>query len=375
MNEQFSLINGAKRLVVKVGSSLVTNQGHGLDHQALTRWGAQIAELKRLDREVILVSSGAVAEGMQRLGWARRPSALHELQAAAAVGQMGLVEAYEKCFSAHGLRAAQLLLTHEDLADRKRYLNARTTLRTLLTLNVIPVINENDTVATDEIKFGDNDTLASLVTNLVEADALVILTDQQGLFTADPRMNPEARLVEQGQAGDPALEAMAGGAGSSFARGGMITKILAARRSARSGAHTVIASGHEPDVLLRLAAGERVGTHLRAQTQTLQARKQWLADHLQVRGRLTLDAGAARALRREGKSLLPVGVTAASGDFERGEVVSCLDPEGKEIARGLVNYNAVDARRILKTPSSEIEARLGYVDEPELIHRDNLVLI
>jgi len=375
MNEQFSLINGAKRLVVKVGSSLVTNQGHGLDHQALTRWGAQIAELKRLDREVILVSSGAVAEGMQRLGWARRPSALHELQAAAAVGQMGLVEAYEKCFSAHGLRAAQLLLTHEDLADRKRYLNARTTLRTLLTLNVIPVINENDTVATDEIKFGDNDTLASLVTNLVEADALVILTDQQGLFTADPRMNPEARLVEQGQAGDPALEAMAGGAGSSFARGGMITKILAARRSARSGAHTVIASGHEPDVLLRLAAGERVGTHLRAQTLTLQARKQWLADHLQVRGRLTLDAGAARALRREGKSLLPVGVTAASGDFERGEVVSCLDPEGKEIARGLVNYNAVDARRILKTPSSEIEARLGYVDEPELIHRDNLVLI
>ena len=375
MNEQFSLINGAKRLVVKVGSSLVTNQGHGLDHQALTRWAAQIAELKRLDREVILVSSGAVAEGMQRLGWARRPSALHELQAAAAVGQMGLVEAYEKCFSAHGLRAAQLLLTHEDLADRKRYLNARTTLRTLLTLNVIPVINENDTVATDEIKFGDNDTLASLVTNLVEADALVILTDQQGLFTADPRMNPEARLVEQGQAGDPALEAMAGGAGSSFARGGMITKILAARRSARSGAHTVIASGHEPDVLLRLAAGERVGTHLRAQTLTLQARKQWLADHLQVRGRLTLDAGAARALRREGKSLLPVGVTAASGDFERGEVVSCLDPEGKEIARGLVNYNAVDARRILKTPSSEIEARLGYVDEPELIHRDNLVLI
>lgn len=374
-HDETSLITAARRVVVKVGSSLVTNNGHGLDHQALERWAYQISELKRRQREVILVSSGAVAEGMQRLGWRKRPHALHELQAAAAVGQMGLVEAYEKCFRTHNLRAAQILLTHEDLADRKRYLNARSTLRTLLALDVIPVINENDTVATDEIKFGDNDTLASLVTNLVEADALIILTDQPGLFTADPRQDSSATLVASAQAGDPALERMAGGAGSTFSRGGMLTKILAAKRSARSGAHTVIASGHEHDVLLRLAAGERIGSHLRAQTLTLQARKQWLADHLQVRGRIVLDAGAVQALLREGKSLLPVGVNDVSGEFERGEVVSCIGPDGVEVARGLVNYNASDTRRILRAPTSEIESRLGYVDEPELIHRDNLVLI
>ncbi|MSQ60652.1 MAG: glutamate 5-kinase [Betaproteobacteria bacterium] len=370
-----SLISTARRLVVKVGSSLVTNQGLGLDHAALGRWAAQIAQLKQRQREIILVSSGAVAEGMQRLGWRKRPHALHELQAAAAVGQMGLVEAYENCFRTHNLRAAQLLLTHEDLADRKRYLNARSTLRTLLALNVIPVINENDTVATDEIKFGDNDTLAALVTNLVEADALIILTDKDGLYTADPGHDPSAQFVHNGQAGDPALEKMAGGVGSSFARGGMITKILAAKRAARSGAHTVIASGREPGVLLRLAQGEPIGTHLRADTLTLQARKQWLADHLQVRGRLMLDAGAVRALKQDGKSLLPIGVTELSGEFERGEVVSCLDSQGNELARGLVNYNASDTRRILRTPSTEIEAKLGYVDEPELIHRDNLVLL
>ncbi len=375
MSDQQSLITNAKRLVIKVGSSLVTNQGHGLDHAALARWASQIAELKRRQREVILVSSGAVAEGMQRLGWRKRPQALHDLQAAAAVGQMGLVEAYEKCFRTHNLRAAQVLLTHEDLADRKRYLNARSTLRTLLTLNVIPVINENDTVATDEIKFGDNDTLAALVTNLVEADALVILTDQSGLYTADPRQNPHAQFVHTAQAGDPALENMAGGVGSSFARGGMITKVLAAKRSARSGAHTVIASGHETDVLLRLANGELIGTHLRADTMTLQARKQWLADHLQVRGKLLLDEGAALALKQGGKSLLPIGVHDLAGEFERGEAVSCLDPHGVEIARGLVNYSAAETRKILRSPSIEIEAKLGYVDEPELIHRDNLVLL
>ena len=370
-----SALAQARRLVIKVGSSLVTNQGHGLDHDALSQWAEQITELKRRGRQVLLVSSGAVAEGMQRLGWRKRPSQLHELQAAAAVGQMGLVQAYESCFRDHGLHAAQILLTHEDLADRKRYLNARSTLRTLLELNVIPVINENDTVATDEIKFGDNDTLGALVTNLVEADALVILTDQPGLFTRDPRRYPDAQLVTEAKAGDPGLEKMAGGAGSHIGSGGMITKVRAAKRAAHSGAHTIIASGREPRVLLRLADGEMIGSQLVAETMTLAARKQWLADHLQVRGRLMLDAGAARALTHDGKSLLPIGVVDLAGEFERGEAVSCVDPDGREIARGLVNYNAIETRRILRAPTYEIEARLGYIDEPELIHRDNLVLL
>ena len=370
-----SVVAAAGRLVIKVGSSLVTNEGQGLDHAALARWAAQIAELRRLKKEIVLVSSGAVAEGMQRLGWKRRPRALHELQAAAAVGQMGLVEGYESCFRKHDLHTAQVLLTHEDLADRKRYLNARSTLRTLIDLGVVPVINENDTVATDEIRFGDNDTLAALVTNLIEADVLIILTDQSGLYTRDPRHHGDAQLVRQAQAGDPALESMSGGSGSEIGRGGMLTKVLAAKRAARSGAATIIASGREADVLVRLAGGEAIGTQLNAQTLTLAARKQWLADHLQVRGRLTIDSGAAAALRGGGRSLLPIGVTDSSGEFERGEVVSCLDGDGREIARGLVNYNAAETRKILKSPSHEIEARLGYIDAPELIHRDNLVLL
>ena len=370
-----SVLAQARRLVIKVGSSLVTNQGHGLDHAALANWAEQIAELKRRERAVLLVSSGAIAEGMQRLGWKRRPRQLHHLQAAAALGQMGLVQAYESCFRTHNLHAAQILLTHEDLADRRRYLNARSTLRTLLELNTIPVINENDTVAIDEIKFGDNDTLAALVTNLVEADALIILTDQPGLFDRDPRRHADAALVTEAKAGDPRLDEMAGGVGSHIGSGGMITKIRAAKRAARSGAHTIIASGREPNVLVRLTDGEQIGTQLIAQTMTLAARKQWLADHLQVRGRLTLDAGAVRALTQDGKSLLPIGVEDVSGDFERGEVVSCVDPARREIARGLVNYSAIETRKILRTPSREIEARLGYIDEPELIHRDNLVLL
>jgi glutamate 5-kinase len=374
-NDMTSELAKAGRLVVKVGSSLVTNQGQGLDHAALARWVAQIAELRKLGREVLLVSSGAIAEGMQRLGWKVRPSAVHELQAAAAVGQMGLIEAYESRFREHSLITSQILLTHEDMADRKRYLNARSTLRTLLDLGVIPIINENDTVATDEIRVGDNDTLGALVTNLVEADVLVILTDQAGLFSADPRKDPRATLLGEVDAGDPALEKVAGGAGSTIGLGGMLTKVLAAKRAARSGAHTIIASGHEENVLVRLARGERIGTFLKARTQTLAARKQWLADHLQVRGKLMLDAGAVKALREQRKSLLPIGVFDVTGEFERGEAVGCCDPDGNEIARGLVNYSAVETRRILKTPSSEIEAKLGYVDEPELIHRDNLVLL
>jgi len=365
----------AKRFVVKVGSTLVTNRGAGLDAQAIARWASQVAKLRQSGKELVLVSSGAIAEGMQRLGWTRRPSAMHELQAAAAVGQMGLVQVYESCFREHGLHTAQILLTHADLADRQRYLNARSTLLTLLGLGIIPVINENDTVVTDEIRFGDNDTLAAMVTNLVEADCLIILTDQQGLHTEDPRVNPAASLIRRAQAGEARLEELAGGTGSAIAKGGMLTKVLAAKRAARSGARTVIASGNEPDVLLRLAAGEEIGTLLSPQTTPLAARKQWLADHLQVAGRLRLDAGAAKALRSGGKSLLPVGVKNVEGEFERGAVVACLSPDGAEVARGLVNYNAQESRRIAGRASSEIEAILGYVDEPELIHRDNLVVL
>jgi glutamate 5-kinase len=370
-----SVVENAKRLVVKVGSSLVTNDGQGLDRDALARWAHQIAALRHQGREVVLVSSGAIAEGMQRLGWKRRPHALHELQAAAAVGQMGLIQAYESCFREHSLVSSQVLLTHEDLSDRKRYLNARSTLRTLLAWSVIPIINENDTVATDEIRFGDNDTLGALVTNLIEADVLVILTDQAGLYDRDPRKYPDARPIIEARAGDPSLETMAGGAGTAIGLGGMLTKVLAAKRAARSGAHTVIASGRDHDVLLRLAGGEKLGTQLVAERPTLAARKQWLADHLQVRGQLLLDAGAVAALKTHGKSLLPIGVLEAIGEFDRGEAVSCLDESKREIARGLVNYSAAETRRILHTPSGEIEAKLGYVDEPELIHRDNLVLL
>ncbi len=365
----------AARLVIKVGSSLVTNEGAGLDATAIARWATQIAALRAGGREVVLVSSGAIAEGMKRLGWKRRPHAMHELQAAAAVGQMGLAQVYESSFRQHGLQTAQVLLTNADLADRSRYLNARSTLKTLLSLGVIPVINENDTVATDEIKVGDNDTLGSLVANLIEADVLVILTDQSGLYTADPRRDPAARLVSEARAGDPALEQMAGGAGSAIGKGGMITKILAAKRAARSGAHTVIASGREPDVLTRLAMGEPIGTLLVADTAPLAARKQWLADHMQVSGRLALDAGAVRALAADGKSLLPIGVRAVEGDFERGALVACCAPDGREIARGLVNYSAAESRRIVGRASGEIESVLGYVGEPELIHRDNLVVL
>jgi glutamate 5-kinase len=368
-------VASARRLVVKVGSSLVTDAGRGLDHAAIARWAAQIAALKHGGREVLLVSSGAIAEGMQRLGWKDRPRAIHELQAAAAVGQMGLIQAYATAFARFGMQTAQVLLTHDDLSDRRRYLNARSTLRTLLGLDVIPIINENDTVTTDEIRVGDNDTLGALVTNLIEADVLILLTDQAGLMSADPRKVADAVLITDARAGDPALEAMAGGAGSHLGRGGMLTKVLAAKRAARSGAATVIASGHAPDVLTRLVAGETLGSELAADRPTLAARKQWLADHVQLAGRLTLDAGAVRALSAGGRSLLPVGVAAVSGQFERGEVVGCCTPDGREVARGLVNYNAADAAKIIGKPSTEIEAILGYVDEAELIHRDNLVLL
>ncbi|WP_028454055.1 glutamate 5-kinase [Chitinilyticum litopenaei] len=369
-----SLIQSAHRIVVKVGSSLVTNDGKGLDAHALARWASEIAQLMQQGKQVVLVSSGAVAEGVARLGWSQKPTAIHEKQAAAAVGQMGLCEAYEKAFRQHNLNTAQVLLTHEDLRDRTRYLNARSTLLTLLNLGVIPIINENDTVVTAEIKFGDNDTLGALVTNLIEGDALIILTDQTGLFTADPRRDPAATLVQDAIAGDPQLEIMAGGAGSSVGTGGMYTKIVAAKRAARSGAATIIACGREANVLTRLAAGERIGTQLTADTSPLAAKKQWIADHLQLAGRVVLDAGAIRAVKQAGSSLLPIGVTAVEGEFLRGEVVACVDTDGREIARGLINYSAAETRRILRLPTGQIEAALGYIDEPELIHRDNMVV-
>jgi glutamate 5-kinase len=370
-----SVIADSKRLVVKVGSSLVTNDGRGLDQAAIGRWAAQIATLRERGKEVVLVSSGAIAEGMQRLGWAKRPREIDELQAAAAVGQMGLAQVYESRFAEHGIRTAQILLTHADLADRERYLNARSTLLTLLRLGVVPIINENDTVVTDEIKFGDNDTLGALVANLIEGDALVILTDQQGLFTADPRKDPAAELVREASAGAPELEAMAGGAGTSIGRGGMLTKILAAKRAAGSGADTVIASGRESDVLVRLAAGEAIGTQLIARTARLAARKQWMADHLQVRGHVVIDDGAVEKLTAAGKSLLPIGVVDVQGVFARGEVIACLNVAGREVARGLTNYSSAESKLIHRKPSTEIEAILGYMLEPELIHRDNLVLV
>ena len=370
-----SVIADSRRLVVKVGSSLVTNDGRGLDHTAIGRWAAQIAALRAQGKEVVLVSSGAIAEGMQRLGWTRRPREIDELQAAAAVGQMGLAQVYESRFAEHDIRTAQILLTHADLADRERYLNARSTLLTLLRLGVVPIINENDTVVTDEIKFGDNDTLGALVANLIEADALVILTDQKGLYSADPRKDPSARLIQEAEAGDTTLEAMAGGAGSSIGRGGMLTKVLAAKRAARSGAHTVIAWGREDNVLVRLAGGEAIGTQLLAPTARLTARRQWMVDHLHTAGEVVLDAGAVQKLTQEGKSLLPIGVSAVRGEFGRGQVITCVREDGTPVARGLTSYTSSEVRRIMRHSSHEIEAILGYIEGPELVHRDNLVLL
>ena len=365
---------GTRRWVVKVGSALITNDGRGLEPSVIGKWVAQMVALRSQGIDVVLVSSGSVAEGMSRLGLARRPEALYELQAVAAVGQMGLVQAYESCFQRHATHTAQVLLTHEDFSDRGRYLNARSTLRQLLRHGVVPVVNENDAIATPEIRLGDNDRLAGLVANLVEAELLVILTDQPGLFDRDPRIDPAAGLIERGRAGDPALEAMAG-EGGALGRGGMRTKLHAAALAARSGTPTRIASGRESDVLGRLLGGESIGTLLKPGQAPLGARKQWLAGQLSVRGRLRIDEGAARVLLESGRSLLAVGVREVEGDFSRGDVVACFDPSGAEVARGLVNYDAGETHRIMGQRSERIAELLGYVDEPELIHRDNLVLM
>jgi len=364
----------SKRWVVKIGSSLITNDGQGLNHQAIQSWAEQIATLRAAGKEILLVSSGAVAEGMARLGWKRRPRALHELQAAAALGQMGLIQNFESCFKQHGIHTAQVLLTHEDLSDRQRYLNARSTLKTLLELGAIPIINENDTVATDEIRFGDNDTLGALVCNLVEADTLILLTDQQGLFNKDPRYNNDANLIDESNAGNDELLGMAGDGGA-LGQGGMRTKITAARRAARSGANTIIASGAETDILQKIAHGETIGTLLTTDNEPMSARKQWLANQLKLSGKLFLDAGASRAVQQSGVSLLAVGVNKVEGNFQRGEVVSIINDAGKEIARGLVNYDARESLKIKGETSEKFESILGYVDDAELIHRDNLVLL
>ena len=373
-NSPRASLKSARRVVVKIGSALLTRDGQGLNSDGIQNWVGQLAQFRARGVEMVLVTSGAVAAGMQRLGRSQRPHALHELQAMAAVGQMNLVQVYESAFQRHGLHTAQVLLTHDDLANRQRYLNSRSTLRTLLSLGVIPVVNENDTVATEEIRFGDNDTLAALVANLVEADLLLILTDQKGLYDRDPRQDPDATLLTEGIAGDKQLLSMAGGSGA-LGRGGMRTKLLAAEKAAHSGASTVIASGREENVIVRVLSGEVVGTHLKAEQGRVAARKQWLAGHAHAAGSLKLDAGAVRVIRESGKSLLPVGVKAIEGTFTRGEVISCLDPEGHEVARGLVNYSSEEAARIIGHASDKIESILGYVDEPELIHRDNLIVL
>ncbi len=368
-------IKNAKRWVIKIGSALLTADGKGLDVAAITSWVAQMAELRQRGIELVLVSSGAVAEGMTRLGWAERPHSLSNLQAAAAVGQMGLVQAYESAFQEYGLHTAQVLLGHDDISARDRYLNARGTLTTLIKLGVITVVNENDSVVTDEIRFGDNDTLAALVANLIDADALIILTDQNGLYERDPREDPAAALIPMANAGDSRLEQMAGAGSGAMGRGGMVTKLRAAKLAARSGASTVIAGGAVEQVLTRIAAGEPVGTLLVSGQQPLVARKQWLAGMLPLSGSLVLDDGAVEALKVSGKSLLPVGVKAVRGSFERGELVACVNAAGIEVARGLVNYGAGEAAKIIGASSLNIEASLGYQGEKELIHRDNMVLI
>lgn len=369
-----SVVADAKRIVIKVGTALLTDNGRGLDEKAIANLAEELSAVQKLGREVVLVSSGSIAEGVRRLGWERRPTEVGQLQAAAAVGQMGLAQAYETEFAKRGVKTAQILLTGADLADRTRYLNARSALLTLLSLGVVPVINENDTVVTDEIKVGDNDTLGSVVTNLIEADALVILTDQKGLFTADPRKNPDAVFVDRARAGDPALEKMAGGAASSFSKGGMITKVIAAKRAAQSGASTVIVYGREPRVLQRLAAGETIGTELVCYQPRILARKSWIADHLNIEGAVLLDAGAARAIVKGNTSLLPVGVKEVRSDFKRGDVIAVLSPEGDELARGLAGYSSSDTVRIAGHHTEEIEGILGFIEQPELIHKDNLVI-
>lgn len=367
-------IQTSQRWIVKIGSALLTQDGKGLDYEAISDWAEQIARLRQQGIELVLVSSGSVAEGMSRMGWTKRPSTLSKLQAAAAIGQAGLIEAYERQFQQYQIQAAQILLTHDDISNRRRYLNARNTLRTLLSLNTLPIVNENDTVAMDEIRLGDNDTLAALVANLIEADLLIILTDQKGLYTKDPRHHDDAELISEGSATDPDFVSFAGSAGTNIGTGGMATKVIAAQRAARSGCATVIVSGREKNVLNRLQQGENIGTLLIPDNTQLVARKQWIAGHLNPLGKLWLDQGATDAIKNKGKSLLSIGVTKVEGKFNRGDVINCFDPDGNLIASGLVNYPKADIDKIKGFSSAEFAKILGYSGEKELIHRDNLVV-
>ncbi|MBO1927478.1 glutamate 5-kinase [Thiomicrorhabdus sp. 6S2-11] len=367
-------VNSTQRWVVKIGSALLTDDGQGLNKEALAHWVEQIVALKKSGKDVVLVSSGSVAEGMKRLGWSSRPEALHDLQAAAAVGQMGLIQAYESKFAKYDIHTAQILMTHDDLSNRKRYLNVRNTIKALLEYGVVPIINENDTVVTDEIRFGDNDTLGALTANLISADVLVILTDQKGLYNDNPRTNPDAELISEAQVSRKDIEAMASPEGGALGKGGMYTKVMAAKRAARSGTATFIASGREPNILVKLANGEQHGTLLIPDLEPMTAREQWLAGHLQAKGKLVLDAGAVKVLQSSGKSLLPIGVKSQEGSFQRGEMVICVDEAGKEVARGLINYPANESIKILGKPSHQITSVLGYMDDESLVHRDNLVL-
>ncbi|GAB6035325.1 glutamate 5-kinase [Galenea microaerophila] len=371
---QRSTLHQTRRWVVKIGSALLTNDGKGLNRQAIQDWAEQITQLRQKGIEVVLVSSGSVAEGIKRLGWEQRPTEISELQAAAAVGQMGLIEAYENAFSAHNTHTAQILLTHDDLSHRNRYLNAANTLQTLLRHQVVPIINENDTVVTDEIRFGDNDTLAALTANLISADVLVILTDQNGLYDSNPRQNPNAKLISEAAVSRKDIEQMASPEGGQLGRGGMYTKVMAAKRAARSGTATLIASGKEPNILPRLMQGETLGTLLLPDLEPMSARKQWLAGHLKAKGTLILDEGAIKVLQTSGKSLLPIGVKAFQGEFQRGELVICTDDKGREIARGLINYPSHETAKIIGQPSQKIPEILGYITDESLIHRDNLVV-
>ena len=368
-------IEKAKRIVIKVGSALLTNDGAGIDAQAIDKWVDQIAYLLDQKKQIVIVSSGAIAEGLVRLGMTSRPQSIHMLQSAAAVGQMGLIQTYESSFKRYSRQTAQILLDHDDMANRERYLNARGVVQSLIELGVVPIVNENDTVVTDEIRFGDNDRLAALVANLIDADALLILTDKDGLYDANPDTHADAQLIPEALASDTSLDAIAGGSGGILGRGGMKTKLQAARLAARSGCHTVIAGGRNADIVLRVAAGESVGTLLLADKAPLAARKQWLVGQLQVKGTLVLDEGASKVLRQQGRSLLAVGVTAVKGSFTRGELVSCIDDQGNEVCRGLVNYSSEEAQLIQGKSTEQFVDILGYLEDEELIHRDNLVVV
>ena len=374
MSKERETIKSTKRWVIKIGSALITDNGCGLKHDNLDNWVNQISALRERGIDIVIVSSGAVAEGLTRLNWKNRPNIIHKLQAAAAVGQMGLIQAYETCFQKYNKQTAQVLLTHDDISNRTRYLNARTSLNTLLQLGVVPIVNENDTVAPDEIRFGDNDTLAGLVANLIDAELLVLLTDQNGLYTSDPRKDSSAELIEQAKADDESLEKYAGDS-SNYGRGGMLTKLKAASIASKSNTQTIIASGNESSILLKIANSEKVGTLLTTSEDTLQAKKQWLANQAYLKGSVTIDSGAVTAIIKSGKSLLPIGVKSITGEFKRGEIISCIDLDGKEIARGLSNYDSIQATSIMGKSSEEIGELLDCKDEDELIHRDNMILI